>query len=155
MRLSKGATRRVIDEGGPLPNLILIDGGKGQLHSAYQALGELGLDDRGLASIAKREELIFVEGQEEPIHIDQSSAVLHLVQEVRDEAHRFAVTYHRKRRSMRDFASDLDDIPGIGETRRRLLLKTFGSIKRIREATIDEMTPLVGEKLARTIKERL
>ncbi len=146
---------RVIDEGGPLPNLILIDGGKGQLHSAYQALGELGLDDRGLASIAKREELIFVEGQEEPIHIDQSSAVLHLVQEVRDEAHRFAVTYHRKRRSMRDFASDLDDIPGIGETRRRLLLKTFGSIKRIREATIDEMTPLVGEKLARTIKERL
>jgi len=146
---------RVIDEGGPLPNLILIDGGKGQLHSAYQALGELGLDDRGLASIAKREELIYVEGQEEPIRIDQSSAVLHLLQEVRDEAHRFAVTYHRKRRSIRDFTSELDEIPGIGERRRRLLLKTFGSIKRIREATIEEISPIVGEKLARTIKERL
>ncbi len=146
---------RVIDEGGPLPNLILIDGGKGQLHSAYQALGELGIDDRGLASIAKREELVFVEGQEEPIRIDESSSVLHLLQEVRDEAHRFAVTYHRKRRSLRDFASELDEIPGVGERRRRLLLKTFGSVKRIREAGIDELVPIVGEKLARTIKDRM
>jgi len=146
---------RVIDEGGPLPSLILIDGGKGQLHSAYQALGELGIDDRGLASIAKREELIFVEGHEEPIRFDGSSAVLHLLQEVRDEAHRFAVTYHRKRRSIRDFASELDEIPGVGERRRRLLLKTFGSVKRIKEAGIDELVPIVGEKLARTIKDRL
>lgn len=147
--------RRLIDEESPLPDLILIDGGKGQLHFAYQALSELGLDEVPLASIAKREELIFVQGEEEPIALSHSSPLLHLIQEIRDEAHRFAVSYHRKRRSIRDFSSELDGIEGIGEKRRKRLLQNFGSVARILQASVEELTPFVGATLAQKIKERL
>jgi excinuclease ABC subunit C len=147
--------KRLLDEGSPMPDLVLIDGGKGQLHQAYLALSQLGVEDVILAAIAKKEEYIFLQGQDEPVIMDRSSPALHLLQEIRDEAHRFAVQYHRRRRSMRDFKSELDDIPGIGEKRRRRLLQVFGSIRRIREATIDELVPFLGQKLARIAKERL
>ena len=146
---------RVLEEERPFPDLILIDGGKGQLHSAYQALQGLGVEDVNLASIAKREEVIFIQGQDEPLVLERDSPVLHLIQEIRDEAHRFAVRYHRKRRSMRDFDSELDQIPGIGEKRKKRLLRNFGSITGVRQASLEELIPFVGEKLARVIKERL
>jgi excinuclease ABC subunit C len=135
--------------------LILIDGGKGQLHSAYQALSKLGIEDIPLASIAKREEWIYVQGREDPVILPRNSPVLHLMQEIRDEAHRFALTYHRKRRSIRDFHSELEQIPGIGEKRKKRLLRNFGSLARIRRASVEELMPFVGEKLARTILQTL
>lgn len=147
--------RRLLDEEHPLPHLILIDGGKGQLHAAYQVLAELGIEDTPLASIAKREERIYVQGQEEPIRLEPTSPVLHLIQEIRDEAHRFAVTYHRRRRSLRDFTSELDAVPGIGDKRKKRLLRNFGSVARIRRASEEELVPFVGRKLARLLKEHL
>ena len=146
---------RLLEEGGSLPDLILIDGGKGQLHSAYQALSKLGVEGAPLASIAKREEIIYVQGRDEPVELSRSSPVLHLIQQIRDEAHRFAVTYHRKRRSLRDFDSELDQIPGVGANRKKLLLRSFGSLERIRSASVEELSPIVGTKLARTIKSCL
>ena len=146
---------RLLEEGGSLPDLILIDGGKGQLHSAYQALSKLGVEGAPLASIAKREEIIYVQGRDEPVELPRSSPVLHLIQQIRDEAHRFAVTYHRKRRSLRDFDSELDQIPGVGAKRKKLLLRSFGSLERIRSASVEELSPIVGTKLARTIKSCL
>ncbi|RPJ56672.1 MAG: excinuclease ABC subunit UvrC [Acidobacteria bacterium] len=147
--------KRILEEGQRFPDLILIDGGKGQLHSAYQALQGLGVEDANLASIAKREEVIFIQGQDEPLILESDSPVLHLVQEIRDEAHRFAVQYHRKRRSLRDFDSALDQIPGIGEKRKKRLLRNFGSITGVRQASVEELIPFVGEKLARVIKAKL
>jgi excinuclease ABC subunit C len=147
--------RRLAEEGAALPNLVLIDGGKGQLHAAYQALSRLGLEEIGLASLAKRDELVYLEGQAEPIALGPTSPVLHLLQEIRDEAHRFAVQYHRRRRSMRDFASELDQVPGVGQKRRMRLLRQFGSVNGIRRATVEELAPFVGVKLARLLKEKL
>ncbi|MDA2934165.1 excinuclease ABC subunit UvrC [Acidobacteria bacterium AH-259-D05] len=147
--------RRLLAEEAPLPDLILIDGGKGQLHSAYQALSKLGIEDIPLASIAKREEVIFVQGREDPVLLPSTSPVLHLIQEIRDEAHRFALAYHRKRRSLRDFHSELDQISGIGEKRKKRLLRNFGSVAKIRQATVEELAPLVGRKLARRLKQEL
>jgi excinuclease ABC subunit C len=147
--------KRLVDEGTPIPDMILIDGGKGQLHQAYLALAQLGIEDVSLAGIAKKEEHVFLQGHDEPVILDRSSPALHLLQEIRDEAHRFAVQYHRRRRSMRDFKSELDDIPGIGEKRKKRLLQGFGSIRRIREATVEELIPFLGVKLAQTAKERL
>ncbi len=147
--------RRVLSEEKSLPNLIIIDGGKGQLHFAYQALSELGIEDTPLVSLAKREEHIFIQGQDEPLILSQSSPLLHLFQEIRDEAHRFAVGYHRKRRSIRDFSSELDGIPGMGEKRKKRLLRNFGSVTRIRQASAQELTPFVGPKLAHVLKQRL
>ena len=147
--------KRQISEKLDLPDLILIDGGKGQLHAAYQALSNLGVEDTPLASIAKREELIFVQGQEEPIVLDPQSPMLHLLQEIRDEAHRFAITYHRRRRAARDFASELDAIRGIGEKRKKRLLQNFGSVAGVRRASLEELRPFVGDKLALKIKEVL
>ncbi len=147
--------KRLLNEGTPLPDLILIDGGKGQLHSAYQALAELGIEETPLASIAKREELIFIKGQEDPLQLERYSPVLQLIQEIRDEAHRFAVTYHRRRRSIRDFESELDRIPGIGAKRKLRLLRSFGSVARIRRASVSELAPFLGEKLAAIVRERL
>jgi excinuclease ABC subunit C len=146
--------RRLADQAS-LPDLILIDGGKGQLHSAYQALSKLGIEDVPLASIAKREEILFVQGQEGSLVLPHTSPVLHLIQEIRDEAHRFAVTYHRKRRSLRDFHSELDQIAGIGEKRKKRLLRNFGSVAQIRSASVEELVPFVGEKLARKVKKKL
>jgi excinuclease ABC subunit C len=146
---------RLTKEGKALPDLILIDGGKGQLHAAYQALSQLGVEDLALAAIAKREELIFVQGQETPVALDPTSPELHLLQQIRDEAHRFAVGYHRKRRSLRDFSSELEQIRGIGEKRKKRLLLNFGSIARIRQASIEELTPYLGRKLAEALKQKL
>lgn len=146
---------RLQSEGTPLPDLILIDGGRGQLHAAYQALVELGIEDVPLASIAKREEIIFLQGREAPIRLPRISPVLHMIQAIRDEAHRFALAYHRKRRSMRDFKSSLDQIDGVGEKRKKLLLRTFGSVAKIKYATIQDLAAVVGDKLARRVKAAL
>jgi excinuclease ABC subunit C len=144
---------RLLREDRPLPNLVLIDGGKGQLAAAARALHELGLEALPTASIAKREELLFVKGRDEPVRIDHHSPVLHLVQMIRDETHRFAVTYHRKRRAMRDFKSELTSIPGVGEKLKERLLRNFGSLKRVSEASFAELKPFVGATQAERIVE--
>ena len=144
---------RLLKEEKPLPNLVLIDGGKGQLAAAARALHEIGLEALPTASLAKKEELLFVKGRDEPVRIDHHSPVIHLVQTIRDEAHRFAVTYHRKRRAMRDFQSELTSIPGVGEKLKARLLRNFGSLKRVSEASFAELKPFVGERQAQRIVE--
>jgi excinuclease ABC subunit C len=140
------------EDEGRLPDLVLVDGGKGQLAAAAAALEDLGLENQHVAAIAKKEEVIFVKGREnDPIRLPKESAVLHLFQTMRDEAHRFAVTYHRKRRELRDFDSELLDIPGVGEVRRKVLLRAFGSLERVRSANFEELSPYVGPKVAQTI----
>ena len=132
-KFANGATPTGKDS--TLPSLILIDGGLGQLHAAASALEELGLTTQPLASIAKREEVIYVHGQEdEPVVLDRRSPVLHVIQKIRDESHRFAITYHRKRREMRDRTSELDSIPGVGPTTRQRLLMHFGSVRALKQA---------------------
>lgn len=139
-------------EEGSLPDLVLIDGGKGQLAAAVSALEELGLEGQRVAAIAKKEELIFVKGrQNRGIELPKDSPVLHLVQRMRDEAHRFAVTYHRKRRELRDFDTELMNVPGIGETRKKVLLRAFGSFSRVKAASFEELAPYVGPKTASNI----
>jgi len=142
------------EDEGKLPDLVLIDGGKGQLSAAVAALDDLGLENQAVAAIAKKEEILFVKGREDrPIALPKDSPVLHLVQMMRDEAHRFAVTYHRKRRELRDFDSELMDIPGIGEVRKKVLLRAFGSLERVKHASFDELAPYVGPKAANQILE--
>lgn len=143
--------KRVLTEQLDLPDLILIDGGAGQLHYAYQALAELEIEEIPLASIAKKEELIHVMGQESALRLDNNCSALLLLQKIRDEAHRFALAYHRKRRSLRDFHSVLDDIPGIGKKRKKLLLRTFGSLTGVKNATTKELMPFLGQKLAKLV----
>jgi len=127
--------KRLRDENKPFPSLVLIDGGLGQLHAAAQALESLEITNQPLAAIAKKEEIIYVYGQEDdPVVLDRHSPVLHLVQMIRDESHRFAVTFHRKRRQMRDRKSELLEIPGIGERTRQRLLQHFGSVRAVQEA---------------------
>ena len=126
---------RIQEEGQPLPSLILIDGGIGQLHAAKTRWKRIGVINQPLASIAKREEWIYVLGQEdEPIVLDQFSPVLHLIQQIRDEAHRFAVTFHRTRRNASRLTSELRDIPGVGDKTLTKLLREFGSLERVKEA---------------------
>jgi excinuclease ABC subunit C len=135
-----------------LPSLILIDGGLGQLHAAAEALESLGLTSQPLASIAKREEVIYVYGNEdEPIVLDRRSPVLHLVQLIRDESHRFAVGYHRRRRAMRDRDSELLNIPGVGPQTRQRLLSHFGSLRDVQQATAESLASVVPRKTAETI----
>ena len=142
------------DEGN-LPDLVLIDGGKGQLSAAISALDDLGLENQAVAAIAKNEEILYVKGGEnQPVELPKDSPVLHLIQKMRDEAHRFAVTYHRKRRELRDFDSELMDIPGIGEVRKKVLLRAFGSLERVKQAAYDELVLYVGPKAAASIIER-
>ena len=144
---------RLQEENLPLPGLILIDGGLGQLHAAANALEYLGIYDHPLASIAKREEIIYVLGQEdEPIVLDRFSPILHVVQTIRDEAHRFAVTFHRTRRNARTLTSELDQIPGIGEKTVKKLLKELGSLALVKAATEDQLTQSVGKSAARRIR---
>jgi len=143
---------RLLREKRALPDLVLIDGGKGQLAAAAAALSELGLETQPAAAIAKREELLFVKGRENaPIALDHHSPILHLIQMIRDETHRFAVTFHRKRRQMRDLTSELTSIPGVGEKLKARLLRNFGSLKRVSEASVAELTPFVGPKQAQRI----
>ena len=139
------------EDEGNLPDLILIDGGKGQLSAAIAALDDLGLEEQRVTAIAKKEEILFVKGREAPIVLPLDSPVLHLIQTMRDEAHRFAVSYHRKRRELRDFDSELMDIPGIGEVRKKVLLRAFGSLERVKQANFEELVPYVGPKAAAQI----
>ena len=144
--------RRLLEEGKELPDLVLIDGGKGQLSAATEALAELGLGDQPVASLAKREELIFVPGRDEPVALPRSSPILQFVQRVRDEAHRFAIGFHRQTRSKRTLRSELDEIPGIGPIKRRKLLSRFGSLRGVRGASIEELTSAVGRTTAERIR---
>ncbi len=145
--------KRLLEEKKPFPSLILIDGGLGQLHAAYAALEEIGVTLQPLASIAKKEEIIYVHGQEDdPVVLDRRSPVLHLVQKIRDESHRFAVTYHRKRRQIRDRVSELDDIKGVGPRTRQRLVEHFGSVKGIRQASEEALTAVVNRGTAEKIR---
>jgi excinuclease ABC subunit C len=136
--------QRVQKENQKMPSLVLIDGGLGQLHAAADALEGLEIINQPLAAIAKREEIIYVYGQEnEPIALDHHSPVLHLVQLIRDEAHRFAVTFHRKRRQMRDRSTELLDIPGVGAGTTRRLLEHFGSVQAVRQADVAALSAVV------------
>jgi excinuclease ABC subunit C len=148
--------KRLQDDKKPMPSLILIDGGLGQLHAAADALTEIGLTTQPLASIAKREEIIYVHGQEDdPVILDRRSPVLHVIQRIRDESHRFAVTYHRKRRQMRDRESELDSIPGVGPITRQRLLEHFGSVRALKlaaEKDPDSLTAVVPAAAAEKIR---
>ena len=135
------------------PSLILIDGGLGQLHAAADALAEIGIHTQPLASIAKKEEIVYVYDHENaPVVLERRSPVLHLIQKIRDESHRFAITYHRKRRQMRDRDSELDRIPGVGPRTRQRLLQHFGSIRGIKQATPDALTAVVNPATAEKIR---
>jgi excinuclease ABC subunit C len=140
--------RKLLETGGPFPDLILIDGGKGQLSAAYAALQQLGLANLVAVGIAKKEELVFTRDREEPIALATESPALLLIQRIRDEAHRFAVTFHRLSRTKRDLRSELDVIQGIGPRRRKLLLTAFGSLAGVRRATREELMKVVGAKAA-------
>jgi excinuclease ABC subunit C len=140
--------RKLLEHGGPFPDLILIDGGKGQLTAAYGALEELGLANLVAVGIAKKEELLFTRDREDAIALAANDPALLLVQRIRDEAHRFAVTFHRRARTMRDLRSELDHVPGIGARRRKTLLTTFGSVAGVRRATREELSAVVGAKTA-------
>lgn len=145
---------RLMNEGEPLPQLIVVDGGKGQLSSAVEALDEIGL--RGVIAvvgIAKRLEEIYFPGDSVPLYIDKNSESLRVVQHLRDEAHRFGITHHRNRRSKSQTVSILDSIPGVGEATRISLMKHFRSVKKISEATEDSLAEVVGKAKARTIRQ--
>ncbi len=145
---------RLTEEKKPFPSLILVDGGLGQLHAAAGALEAIGVINQPLAAIAKREEIIYVYGQEnEPIQLDHYSPVLHVIQVVRDEAHRFAVTFHRTRRNAARLTSELSEVEGIGEKTIARLLREFGSLERVREASPEELTKVVGPAAARRLRE--
>jgi excinuclease ABC subunit C len=139
---------RVLEDGGPFPDLIVIDGGKGQLNAAYTALEEVGLANLVAIGLAKKEELVFTRDSDQPIAMDPHGPALRLLQRIRDEAHRFAVTFHRQARAKRDLRSELDDVPGIGPRRRKALLTRFGSLTGVRRATREELTGVVGAKAA-------
>jgi excinuclease ABC subunit C len=146
--------KRQQEEKKPTPSLVLIDGGLGQLHAAAQALEALEIINQPLAAIAKREEIIYVYGQEDdPVVLDHHSPVLHLVQMIRDEAHRFAVTFHRKRRQIRDRATELREIPGVGESTTRRLLEHFGSLQAVKQADVAALSAVVNKAQAEAILE--
>ena len=143
--------RKILEEGGPFPDLILIDGGKGQLSAAYEGLEQIGLGNLVAVGLAKKEEVLFTRGESNPIVLAESDPALLLSQRIRDEAHRFAVTFHRKARSMRDLRSELDQVRGIGPRRRRALLTHFGSLAGVRRATREELDAVVGAKAASAV----
>jgi excinuclease ABC subunit C len=145
---------RLLEEKKPFPSLILVDGGLGQLHAAAGALEAIGVINQPLASIAKREEIIYVYGQEnEPIQLDHYSPVLHVIQLVRDEAHRFAVTFHRTRRNAARMTSELEQVEGVGEKTIARLLREFGSLERVREASTEDLAKVIGPAAARRLRE--
>jgi excinuclease ABC subunit C len=145
---------RLQQENKAFPSLILIDGGLGQLHAAVEALEAIGVINQPVASIAKREEIIYVYGQEdEPIKLDRYSPVLHVIQQVRDEAHRFAVTFHRTRRGAARLTSELEQVDGIGTKTIAKLLREFGSLERVREASVEELAKVIGPAAARRLRD--
>jgi excinuclease ABC subunit C len=144
--------RRILEEKKPLPSLILIDGGIGQLHAAADALESLQIINQPLAAIAKKEEILYVYGQEdEPVKLDRHSPVLHLIQQIRDETHRFAVTFHRLRRGKRQTKAALSEVPGIGPLTAQKLLREFGSVANIQRAGIEGLSKIVSRKSAEKI----
>jgi len=146
--------KRLCEEKKTMPSLVLIDGGLGQLHAAAEALEALEIINQPLAAIAKREEIIYVYGQEDdPVVLDHHSPVLHVVQQIRDEAHRFAVTFHRKRRQIRDRATELREIPGVGESTTRRLLEHFGSLQAVKQADVAALSAVVTRAQAEAILE--
>jgi excinuclease ABC subunit C len=148
--------RRLQEEKKAFPDLVLIDGGVGQLHAAAAALEELGIINQALASIAKREEILYVLGREnEPVTLDHHSPVLHLIQQVRDEAHRFAVTFHRARRAKREITSELLQIPGVGKRTSSKLLSQFGSISKLRKVSLEELAQVIKQSQAKRVFEYL
>jgi len=147
--------RRVLEEGKLLPDLILIDGGRGQLNAALTALNKLGIDEITIAGLAKREEEIYVPDRDEPIRLDRHEPALQLLQMVRDETHRFAVSSHRRRRSKRVLHSELDDLPGIGEKRRRLLIERFGSLSAVKQASPQDLMNVLGRKVGQLVYDEL
>jgi excinuclease ABC subunit C len=148
--------RRVQEERKAMPGLVLIDGGVGQLHAAAEALESLGIINQPLASIAKKEEILYVYGQEdEPVVLDRHSPVLHLIQQVRDESHRFAVTFHRLRRGKRQTRSTLVEIPGVGAKAAQKLLKEFGSVANVRRAGVERLSLVIPRKSAERVLAKL
>jgi excinuclease ABC subunit C len=142
---------------GALPDLVIVDGGKGQLSAALDVMRNLGLKDVPLAGLAKQNEELFVQDLAEPIVLPRTSQALYLVQRIRDEAHRFAITYHRKVRSKSGMESALDSVPGVGPKRKRALLRKFGSLKGVREASVEDIASTVGftKSLAEKVKQHL
>jgi excinuclease ABC subunit C len=148
--------KRLLEENQSLPQLIIIDGGKGQLNSCGEIIYNLGLYDKiELISIAKREEEIFKLGESEPYIFSRNDETLKILQRLRDEAHRFGITYHRKLRSKRIISSVLDKVEGIGEKRKKELLKTFGSVEGIKKATFEELRKILSEKVVLLLQEHL
>jgi excinuclease ABC subunit C len=152
--------RRQLEENKPLPDLVMIDGGKGQLGAAADAMRELDLEAIPMIGVVKpprrHNEVshLLIKGREhEPVFLDSHSPVLRLIQMIRDETHRTAVSYHRKRRELRDFTSELTAIPGVGDKRKTRLLRNFGSIQRVANASVAELSPFVGRKTAEDISE--
>ena len=142
---------RVLENGGPFPDLIVIDGGKGQLNAAYAALEAVGLSNLMAIGLAKKEELVFTRDSDQPMALDSHGAALRLLQRIRDEAHRFAITFHRQSRNKRTLRSALDDVAGIGLRRRKTLLTAFGSLAGVRRATREELASVVGTKAAEAV----
>jgi excinuclease ABC subunit C len=140
-----------------MPDLVIIDGGKGQVSAARGVLDELGLHDLPLAGLAKEREELFLPGRSDPIVLPATSQALYLVQRLRDEAHRFAITYHRQLRAKAQTKSALDDLPGVGPARKRALLRVFGSTRALKQATVEEIAsvPGIGDALAARIREHL
>ena len=148
--------RRLLEEKKPMPSLILIDGGIGQLHAAAQALESLQIINQPMASIAKKEEILYILGQEdEPCVLDRHSPVLHLIQQIRDETHRFAVTFHRQRRGKRQTKTALSDVPGVGPRTIQKLLREFGSLANLRRAGIEKVSKVVAPKIAERVLAHL
>jgi excinuclease ABC subunit C len=145
------------EPGWAVPDLVIVDGGKGQLSAAVGALGDLGINDLPITGLAKRFEELHLPGRAAPVVLPRRSQALYLVQRIRDEAHRFAITYHREVRGRSALRSELDEIAGVGPGRKRALLKRFGSVRRIREASVDEVASVRGisRTLAETIKAHL
>jgi excinuclease ABC subunit C len=139
---------KVLENGGPFPDLIVIDGGKGQLNAAYAALEAVGLSNLVAVGLAKKEELVFTRDSMDPLALDPHGSALRLLQRIRDEAHRFAITFHRQSRKKRDLQSELDVVPGIGLRRRKTLLTAFGSLTGVKRATREELMRVVGKKAA-------
>jgi excinuclease ABC subunit C len=149
--------KRRIDEQLPIPDLAVIDGGKGQLGAALAAAAAVGAPDVAFIGLAKKEEEIYFAARSEPLRLARTSPALRLLQRVRNEAHRFAHSYNRKLRTKRTLTSELSEIPGIGPARQKALLERFGSLRAVKEATVEELAQLPGfsEKLARSILEQL
>lgn len=144
---------RILEERQKLPDLVLVDGGRGQLQAAETALRALGLGNLPLVSLAKREEIVFTRKMKEGLRLDRTSPALKLLQFIRDEAHRFAISFHRQRREKKSFASELSGVPGLGEKRRKALLSRYHSLEEIKTAPVDELSAIVGSKIARILKE--